>query len=143
MKKKIFGLFAMMMVALVSVSLVSCGDDDSDSNGGGGSFNLSEAQIREYLESGSGTWEITEIDEGETFTHTMYFIDGKTNGWRYTGSSTMVKYSISGNKVYNDGGIDVLEGGIVLNQLTATTLKGYWGGNQANSITGLKISSGK
>lgn len=40
MKKKIFGLFAMMMVALVSVSLVSCGDDDSGSNGGGGNSAL-------------------------------------------------------------------------------------------------------
>ena len=135
MKKKIFGLFAMMMVALVSVSLVSCGDDDE-----GGSLNLSETQIREYLESGSGAWEMTELDEGESYTHTMYFIDGKTNG--YMGSSTMVKYSVSGNKVYinKSDGTDVLEGGIVITYLTSTSLKGYWAGNQANTITGVKVN---
>lgn len=58
------------------------------------------------------------------------------------GSSTMVKYSVSGNKVYinKSDGTDVLDGGIVITYLTSTSLKGYWTGNQANTITGVKVN---
>lgn len=142
MKKLQFSVFAMMIMALVCVSFASCGGDDDDN--GGGSLNLSESQIREYLESGSGTWAMSEYDseDGKSYTHTMIFKNGKTNGYMSSTSGFMEKYSISGNRIYiskedQERG-DFLEGGIVLTKLTSTSLEGYWAEDKTAKIIGTK-----
>lgn len=134
-------MFAMMIMALVCVGFASCGSDDDD-NGGGG-LNLSEAQIREYLESGSGTWNMSEYDseDGTYSNHTMIFKNGKTNGYMPI-NGFMEKYSINGNHIYiakedQDRG-DFLEDGIVLTKLTSNSLEGYWAPDKSAKIIGTK-----
>ena len=130
-----------MMMALVCVGFASCSSDDDDN--GGDNINLSEAQIREFLESGSGTWNMSEYDpENGTYSnHTMIFKNGKTNGYMPT-NGFMEKYSINGALIYiakedQDRG-DFLESGIVLTKLTSSSLEGYWASDKSVKIIGTK-----
>jgi len=84
------------------------------------------------LESGSGTWFVTEYDgyiasyneEGE---YTMVFKNGTTNGFS---NSVYQKYSVKNWLVYIDSndlsGLDnVLEKGIYIDELTVSSFEGY------------------
>ena len=132
----------MMMVVVAGVGFASCGGDDDD-EAGGSSLGLSEAQIREYLESGSGTWSILDVDSGNS--KTWYFRNGKTNGWGGSDFSYWgTPYTVSGNQVYitkedakNYHG-DVLEGGIVITKLTNTTIEFYWKNDNTEKYIGTK-----
>ena len=67
MKKYLFGLLAIMMVAMVSVSFTSCSKDDSDSDTLVGtwkySFGSNSYVILTFYEDGTGLYK--EFDHGE------------------------------------------------------------------------------
>ena len=143
MKKKDFlwSLLAIVMAATLSVGIASCSNDDDDDG-----LGLSESQIRSYLESGSGVWVITEKGEGETFR--MIFQDGKTTGFAdLLGSASsywLTPYSVKGDLVYIEDKVadeyhgDVLEGGIRITKLTASTIEFYWANDRSEKYTGTK-----
>lgn len=142
MKKLSLSLLAFLMAAVVCVGFASCGDDDDNNDGG---LGLSEAQIREYLESGSGRWSVIEIDDEDARPSTWYFQNGKTNGWGGNDFSMWgTPYTVSGSLIYitsedaksNRG--DVLEGGIVLTKLTNTTMEFYWKNDSQEKYIGTK-----
>ena len=126
MKKNILGWMAIALMAFMCVGFAACGGSGDDDNGSRGGGNLSELQIRESLEYGTGTWSITEINEdGDVIHYTMTFKDGTTNGYSH---AAFVPYSVSANYIYIDSEYDnVLDfDKLYITNLTNTTLEGYW-----------------
>ena len=143
MKKKnlLLSVMTILMVVVAGICVTSCGSDD-DENGG---LNLSESQIRNYLESGTGTWSVIKIGDEGGYSSTWYFRNGKTNGWGGSNFSMWgTPYTINGNLVYitkedadNYRG-DVLEGGIVITNLTDRTLEFYRKDDSSDRYIGTK-----
>lgn len=114
---------------MLSVGFISCSSDDDDDASG---LDLSEKQIREYLESESGTWYIHKVDNESSSLRTLIFRDGKTNGWGYGDFSYWATpYTVRSDGVYitkEDAKKyhgDVLEGGIILTKLTKISIAFY------------------
>lgn len=68
MKKVLFGLMSIMMMAVVCVGFTACGSDDDDDNGGGanglvGTWRL-VSEVKTYYTKVDGQWQATsEIEE--------------------------------------------------------------------------------
>lgn len=125
-KSYLLCVVAVIMVTILSVSITSCSKSDEDEG-----FDLSETQIKQYLESGEGIWEVVEYDEngGENNFMTQ-FKDGKTSGY----GGTMEPYSISGNRLYSKS-FD--KGSIYFYKLNASSFEGKW--NNIFRMVGKKI----
>lgn len=139
MKNKDLMSIMMVMLALLGLVFVSCSKDDDDELG------FSESEIREQLESGSGTWRVWEKGDDDDDYSTMIFRDGKTNGVTDSYSSYwMTPYSVNGNLVYiKDADAekyngDVLEGGIRITKLTSTTIEFYREDDNSDKYVGQK-----
>ena len=135
-KKYLWSLLAVLAVSMLSVGLASCSEDDDDDG-----LGLSEKQVQERLEASSGTWLITEKEDGSTFT--MVFNDGYTNGFEER-TSWMEPYSVKGDLVYikkDDASqhlMDVLDGGIRLTKLTKKNMEFYWRYDRSQKYIGVK-----
>ena len=123
---------------VLSIMLLSSCSKDEDELG------FSESEIREQLESGSGTWNVKEKG-GDDGSFMMLFRNGKTNGVTESYSSYwMTPYSIKGNLVYiKDADAekyngDVLEGGIRITKLTSTTIEFYREDDNSDKYVGQK-----
>ncbi len=135
-KEYLMYLMSIVVVAMLSVGFVSCSDDDDD---GESIASLSESQIKLYLESGSGTWDISEKDDGDILKSTWIFKEGKI----YDDHVSLDKgatYSVVGGflKLVSYPSWDFLDGGYVITKINDMTMKGYWQGNKSNSFTGTK-----
>lgn len=120
MKKNLFQLMAILMVAMLCVGFVSCGSDDEDDHGGGSGTEASAligTWTREYytgdgtkaketftFKNGSGSY--SNAYQSATFTYTA------ANGYiavkiRYSDSSTTIddlwSYNIEGKTLYLNG----------------------------------------
>lgn len=143
MKKRIYllSLLTMIMVAMLSTGFVACSDNDDDDLG------LSDSKIRELLEAGSGTWSVISIGDDNAYTLTFCFHDGKTNGFM-SGNFSMwgTPYTVKGCRVYitednaNNNRGDVLEGGIVITNLTKSTLEFYRSQDKKDKYKGTKLN---
>lgn len=123
MKKTLFQLMAVMLMAMMAVSFVSCGDDDDDNgNGNGGGGTAANSLVGTWSRSYS-TYDGTSSKETYTFNNngsgtyknayqTASFSYIAANGYiavkiRYRDSSSTVEdvwsYSISGNTLYLNG----------------------------------------
>lgn len=135
MKKYLLNSLTILMVAFLSVSVSSCSDDDDDN---GNASSMSESQIRELLESGSGQWSIRENDEGEVLTFTWIFKNGKIYDGEY--DTKGATYSVTNGflKLISYPSWDFLDGGYVITKIEEKTMSGYWQGNKSNTFTGIK-----
>ena len=133
-------MLAVLMLSVLGLGFSACSSDDDD-------LGLSENQIREYLESGSGTWKMSSVDDnGHAWTSTWVFRNGMTNGVQPGDFSFWAtKYSVKGNLIYiadedaNAARGDILEGGVYITKLTNTTFEGYRRDDKSERYTGVKV----
>ena len=103
---------------------------------------ISTSKIKEYLESESEVWELTEQENGVANNFYFVFRNGMTSGYTVskpdnTTVNLKASYNIENNYITSTQN-DVLKGGIYVQEITATTFKGYWCGGIP--LTGKKIT---
>ena len=112
MKKKIFSLLAILFVAFMGVSLVSCGDDDDEKTGGSnesaliGTWYYDEDDWGiEVIFYSDHKFEWTEYDDEDEDTESgTWSLDGTTVNLKYKGGDK-VKMTFDGKKlIYTDDG---------------------------------------
>lgn len=127
MKKFYFGgIVAWIMATMLCLGITSCSKSDDEE------LNLSETQIKQYLESGEGIWQVVEYDENgnEDNKFQTQFKDGKTYGYFGPWES----YTISGNRLYSKS-FD--NGSIYFYKLDANSFEGKW--NNSFRMVGKKV----
>lgn len=98
MKKNLFNLIAILMIAVMSVSFVSCGSDDDKEESG-----ISESILGTWymLESDSYGW-VIHVTMSSIKEYELYKSSGK---WKLESAGSAYGYTINGNKLTSlDGG---------------------------------------
>ena len=127
MKKYFEGMLTALMMVTFSICFISCGSDNNDEG-----VNLSETQIKQYLEAGEGIWQVVEYDDedGSEYNFQTQFKEGKTSGY----FNQWEPYTITGNRLYS---ISFDNGSIYFNKIDATSFEGKW--NNRNQMVGKKV----
>lgn len=112
--KYLYCLFALLCLSLCATS---CSDDDDS--------GYSSSELQAILESGDGVWYFyvggkSEFDKGNSYYISMWFRDGRTNG--YTDSWGVTNYQIKNNTIL-DVNDEYLEGGIVVKSVKKVSYK--------------------